>query len=452
MKLILQSSLSRLIDNWVLQFVLHKLKESFSLGLFFAQKLTWRTERARSVPFITEDGELRLACILDDFSFTAISSDSKAIQLHRDEALQQLVDFRPSVLFVESAWFGVNGEWRGKVAAPSPELAAVIHWCRNNSIPTVFWNKEDPVHFKTFIRTAALFDWIFTTDSKMIKRYNKLLGHSRVNSLQFSVDPRVFHPFEKEPRAEHAVFAGSFYKRYLRRNLDFRRIWDCLPSILPSRIYERVGTGAKSNFPYQFRSFVRTGLRHSEIPNAFRASAYAINLNTVRNSPTMFSRRALEIIATNTPCVSNWSDAMEQEFGKSVIFFQDCRQLRAELHLRKLDKEQDAILRAQALNVIHERFGTASMIAKVQQTLRETTEGTQSEAPIENSDCEVFERLARNLLVTWPECREVILDFGNKSQSLRLLSEDPLRPRVIVVEIFSSKERPAQVIPRPLES
>lgn len=57
------------------------------------------------------------------------------------------------------------GAWQYKIAKynnqDKSELRELINWCRENKIPTIFWNKEDPIHFEKFIETASMFDHIF---------------------------------------------------------------------------------------------------------------------------------------------------------------------------------------------------------------------------------------------------------------------------------------------------
>ncbi|NGY76377.1 hypothetical protein F6Y02_08630 [Bacillus megaterium] len=88
-----------------------------------------------------------------------------------------LIENTPDLLFVESAWRGNFGAWEYKIAKYNNQdktpLFDLLRWCKENNIPTVFWNKEDPIHFEKFIDTAKLFDCIFTTDADMIPNYQK---------------------------------------------------------------------------------------------------------------------------------------------------------------------------------------------------------------------------------------------------------------------------------------
>ena len=90
------------------------------------------------------------------------------------------------------------------------------------TIPTVFWNKEDPVHFDDFADAASQFDWIFTTDADCIDRYVELAGHERVGALPFAAQPRLHNPIgAPRQRLARACFAGSWQAdNYADRGAD----------------------------------------------------------------------------------------------------------------------------------------------------------------------------------------------------------------------------------------
>lgn len=107
--------------------------------------------------------DLRVACVADPFTIQAYTPECHLCPLGAADWKERIETFRPHLLFVESAWNGPDDSWKWKVSIVSPELIELVHWCKQHGIPTVFWNKEDPKHFETFIRTAEFFDVIFTT-------------------------------------------------------------------------------------------------------------------------------------------------------------------------------------------------------------------------------------------------------------------------------------------------
>ena len=75
------------------------------------------------------------------------------------------------------------------------ELIEILDDCHEKGIPTVFWNKEDPVHFSDrindFIRTSALFDYVFTTAVECVDLYIRDVGVPYADVLPFAVQPKL---------------------------------------------------------------------------------------------------------------------------------------------------------------------------------------------------------------------------------------------------------------------
>ena len=69
---------------------------------------------------------------------------------------------RPDFMLFESAWFGNEGVWANKVSTDNEVLVEITKACRRLNIPSIFWCKEDPVHFHRFLLSASHFDFIFT--------------------------------------------------------------------------------------------------------------------------------------------------------------------------------------------------------------------------------------------------------------------------------------------------
>ena len=125
--------------------------------------------------------KLRVAGVLDEMSAACFEPDCDLLRIDSDDWAEALETHEPHLLLVESTWQGNNGSWQYMVASYThpdyiglPNLKALIAACRERDIPTVFWNKEDPVHFERFKEAAALFDYVFTSDSNCIDRYAAL--------------------------------------------------------------------------------------------------------------------------------------------------------------------------------------------------------------------------------------------------------------------------------------
>lgn len=264
---------------------------------------------------------LRIACILDDFTYHSYKPECELFQLTPENILYELEFFQPQLLLVESAWRGRNGLWNRKISTPSKELKETINWCKQRQIPTVFWNKEDPIHFETFLTTAHQFDYVFTTDIDCINRYKAELGHDHVYLLPFACQPAIHNPIELYERKDVFSFAGAYYVRYPDRIKDLENYVTELPKFRPLEIYDRnLGQDDPNyKFPLEYQSLIVGSLPFNEINKAYKGYHYAINLNSIKQSQTMFARRVYELLASNTLTVSNFSRGVRLMFGDLVI-------------------------------------------------------------------------------------------------------------------------------------
>lgn len=263
---------------------------------------------------------LRVAAISDEFTADGFGFECDFLNLHRERWLQQIEAHSPDLLFVESAWRGAEGSWHNAVSYLPDDLREMIQWCRDRAIPTVFWNKEDPVHFDTFLTLAAEFDYVFTTDIDMVVEYARELGHSRVSFLPFASQPKRHNPIEHVRRKPGAVLAGSYYRKYARRARDLNALFDGAQGLIPVDIYDRnYGTTNEAyQFPARYLDHVVGTLSAEEVDVAYKGYDLAFNLNTVKSSNSMFARRVFELLTSGTPVLSNYSRGVEVMFGDLV--------------------------------------------------------------------------------------------------------------------------------------
>lgn len=265
--------------------------------------------------------QLKVAAIMDEFTFGSYDPECNLLQLTPTHWQTELSAFNPDMLFIESAWRGKDDLWGNKVGHMSQEVVGIVQWCRDHKIPTIFWNKEDPVHFETFLSTAKLFDFVFTTDIDCIHRYKSALGHERVYLLPFAAQPIVNNPIEKYERKDAFCFAGAYYVRYPERTRDLGNFIVNLPEYRPLEIYDRNygKNDASYQFPEEYQPFIVGNLPYSEIDKAYKGYKYAINLNSIKQSQSMFARRVFELLASNTITVSNFSRGVRLMFGDLVV-------------------------------------------------------------------------------------------------------------------------------------
>ncbi|MGB7449568.1 MAG: glycosyltransferase [Ornithinimicrobium sp.] len=276
---------------------------------------------------------LRVATILDAFSAMALEYEWDQHPVPRQGWRSQLEEQPPALLFVESAWSGNDRAWRLTMTGaggPHRDLVELVDWCRAHAIPTIFWNKEDPPNYETFVATAALFDHVFTVDADMIERYTRDLGHDRVGLLPFAAQPRIHSPVRYGDPASTTLsglsvaFAGTYFTG---KHPERRRQMDFLLPAAQQRglhIFSRLqAEDDRYQFPPRYQSCVVGSLPYPEMLAAARAYPVFLNVNSVTSSPTMCARRLFELSAAQTAVLSAPSAAIEPFFGDTVTVVRD---------------------------------------------------------------------------------------------------------------------------------
>jgi hypothetical protein len=227
-----------------------------------------------------------------------------------------------------------------------------VQWCRKGGIPTVFWNKEDPVHFDEFIDLAVEFDHIFTTDSGCITQYAERGKKAEV--LRFAAQPTINNPVELyDRRIDKVCFAGSYIRLYPQRMKDFEAIADAIGDGSLD-IYDRnLERGdPRYAFPERFKPLVKGTLKGDEIVRAYKGYRFGLNLNSVKNSETMLARRVFELMASNTPVISNSSKAIENTFPGLVLASDNPDMIKKELGQLKADESEYRNRRLKAMREV----------------------------------------------------------------------------------------------------
>ncbi|MBE9926486.1 glycosyltransferase [Cellulosimicrobium cellulans] len=292
----------------------------------------------------------RVAMIVDDFTRMSIEPECEAIHLTPGRWREELESGQPHLLFVESAWRGIDNVWENQVGHLPRELVGILEWCRAHGTPTVFWNKEDPVHFSTFLNVASRFDHIFTTDIDSIPAYKYAVGHDRVWLMPFACQPAIHNPVATVERQAAVMFAGAFYRRYPERNQDLESMVDELAPVYDIDIYDRnFGSELEDyRFPDRYAEHIRGTLAPGDVPEAYKRYRFGLNMNSVKQSTTMFARRVFELMGSGTLVLGNYSRGVRALFGDLTIAVDDggsARELIDRLSELDVRKKRHAALR-----------------------------------------------------------------------------------------------------------
>ncbi|ADZ09159.1 hypothetical protein Metbo_0910 [Methanobacterium lacus] len=277
--------------------------------------------------------DIKVAIIMDEFSYNSFKFEFNALVVGPDNWREIFQTESPDLFLCESAWHGINPEtkpWTRKISHSiksnkenRKELLEILEYCKTHHIPSIFWNKEDPTNFKFFADTAVKFDHVFTSAEECINCYKSTFGHESVHSLMFAAQPRLFNPIEEEERTDDVIFAGSWYAHFPDRCKEMSTIFNqIIKSGYNLKIYDRAfyNEDPRRKFPEEYRDFLNPPVSHDKMAKIYKESRYAVNINSVTDSNTMFARRAFELILCNTLVLSNHSKGLERLFKDTIVF------------------------------------------------------------------------------------------------------------------------------------
>jgi len=375
---------------------------------------------------------LNILLISDNFTSTAlIEACERVTYLTPDSYRAEIPRSNADFLFVESAWQGLDNTWYRKLSPPSLEIFECVSLCKKFNIPTVFWNKEDPVHFGTFLPLARHFDHVFTTDIDCIPRYKKALGHDQVSLLPFAVQPTLHNPISYTPRKNAFCFAGSWYQRYPDRQREFKSLVEVISEIGRLDIYDRNYNNNKADtkFPAEYSPLIKGFLPFDQIDVAYKGYRFALNINTVTQSQSMFARRVYELMCSNSIVVSNPSKGLQLFFGDLVISAPDKAELKNKIDSAWRDETSYRKQRLMALRSVLKEHTYEHRLQYIKSRINAVRwQPPQSEVLIfaiartPESECAVIENIRRQQ----HPCRSLILRTYENNHEHTTPPHDPL--------------------------
>lgn len=279
---------------------------------------------------VAPNRDLVVATLLDEFSESLFAHEFESVPVTPD-GWKQVLERKPSLLLVESAWRGSAETWHHQIVGekgPSAEFRSMVAAFRDAGIATVFWNKEDPPNYRFFVEAAKLFDVVFTVCEECIPQYHEDLGHDRVYLLPFAAQPRIHNPISVGARTGDVAFAGTYY---VAKHPD--RIKQMAVVLDPARdfrlgIFTRVKSRGNYKWPDRFEPFIVGSLPYDDMLIAYKMFKVFLNVNSVVDSASMCARRVFELAASGTPVLSGASPAISRFFGDIVSQTADATETR----------------------------------------------------------------------------------------------------------------------------
>ncbi|MGL5675359.1 MAG: CgeB family protein [Cellulosilyticaceae bacterium] len=291
---------------------------------------TWRQKKALEEPVKVPENALKIACILDEFSYECWRYEAQFMQLTSDKWQEEIEAFAPDMLLVESAWQGKNGSWTSRIARLGAyydeNMRQLIKYCNQKKIPTVFWDKEGINNFYYFISTASLFDYVGVTDENVLAIHQGMSKKERAFILPFAAQPLLHHNRGRmESPLGKVAFAGSWYgEKYRQRMRDMEYILK--PAIqynleIFDRNYDKkeMVQNKQWQWPEIYQKCIVGKLPYSAMNEAYRQYEMFLNVQSIHESKWMIPRRIYELLACGTPIISSDSDGIRAQFGEEVF-------------------------------------------------------------------------------------------------------------------------------------
>lgn len=269
---------------------------------------------------------MKIALISDLLTYSSLKHESyvKSITPYNYKLI--LKYWKPDFLLVESAWQGYKNRWKYKIASyddyskrNNKKLQKVVKYAKELGIPTVFWNKEDGIHFNRFLSSAKLFDHIFTVDENCIQKYIDVVENDvTVNTLMFSVQPKLhsFTGFNFKYNSANFVGSYSHHVHDRRRKLQDMMFLAASKIDYNITVFDRNSKRRSKNYRYPKLDIlnIKPAVSYEKTAQVYKSYKLSLNVNTIEDSKTMFSRRLIEILACGGIAVTTPSDAVNKMF------------------------------------------------------------------------------------------------------------------------------------------
>ena len=285
--------------------------------------------------------KLNVLSILDEFTHTCFKYECNLIPVNVKKIEEQIISQKPDFLFCESVWNSVYSNLSLCDNNNYDVIKKIISLCKLNSIPTVFWNKEDDINYDRFINVARLFDIILTTDERCIPNYKKDTKNNNIYCLEFAAQPKIHNPLNNH-RIKDVFFAGKWYHNMSKRKYSIETLID-IPlfhnHIYGLDIYDRKYVNETKSFPLKYHKFINKKLDYDKLCDLTKHYKIMLNVNTITDSNTMFSRRVYEGLSTGCIVLSTASKGIKKKF-KNIVQITNSKK-ETEKYIHKILQNKD---------------------------------------------------------------------------------------------------------------
>lgn len=273
-----------------------------------------------------EKFNVNIGIIADEFLFNSFKDIANFYYVHREKYHE--LEGKLDILLIATAWKGLENDWKGlgnpKISKVRKDIFQVIDFFKKQGVKIVFYSKEDPTNYEYFVDIAQKCDYIFTTAAEKVDDYKRDCKNNNVFVLEFGVNPVYNNPIgiTSVKKYDGALFAGSWYNKYPHRQHDTTTIFDGV--IEAGHHLKIIDRNYWLNleqyfFPVKYLKYISPSMEHEDLQSLLKMYIWAINLNTVKYSESMFANRVFEMQAMGNLILSNYSLGMNFLFPNIFI-------------------------------------------------------------------------------------------------------------------------------------
>ncbi|WP_130860477.1 glycosyltransferase [Gracilibacillus phocaeensis] len=265
--------------------------------------------------------DINIGIVADEFLYNSFDGVANFHYITR-ENYKEYAD-KMDIFLLVTTWKGLDMGWKGlgnpKIRKHRRDMFNILSYYQSKGIKTIFYSKEDPVNYDIFLELAQKCDYVFTTAEEMVPNYKRDCNSDKVDVLNFGINPLYHNPIgmRKFDKKKEILFSGSWYVKYPHRIDDTQRIFDGVIDNhdklkIIDRNYEL--KLERHFFPKKYVQYTSPAVDHGTLQKLHKLYDWAINLNSVKYSNTMFANRIYELQALGNILLSNYSLGVNNKF------------------------------------------------------------------------------------------------------------------------------------------
>lgn len=349
-----------------------------------------------------------IAIIADEFLYHSFKdiADFKYITPEDYQSVCEKTD----MLLIVTAWRGLHNEWRFMGTEGSRANLAVyevIRYFKERGKKIVFYSKEDPPNYQHFLPIAKQCDIIFTSAVEKIEAYKEDCGNDNVYLMKFGVNPVYHNPIgcRMKKRKNEVIFSGSWVKKYPDRIKEQEMIFDGVLNAgrklkIIDRNFEMDNWGFL--FPVKYYRYISPSIDHEHLQKVHKLYDWAINMNSVRDSRTMFANRIYELQAAGNLILSNESLGVREQFEEVQI----------------VENKEDVVA---TLNAFDDEEVYRKQIAGIRRIMRSETTFDRVGELLQNSGYKVCQPVRKVAVLAKAFTEEMNKDFAKQTYPHKVL-------------------------------